>query len=188
MGQFPASQARATSLTRGRAVTRAARYEGYGPGGAAVMVDCLTDNGDRTVAAVRDAFANHGGHLGADGSVAYLFHQVGLLRFAPGLDEDALMDVALDAGAEDVVASADGSLDVLTAPADFDAVRAALARRGFAPVVAEVTQRAATGAVLTGPTAAMLLELVETLEHLEDVQHVYTNAEIPDDVLARLPS
>lgn len=166
----------------------AARYEGYGPGGAAVMVDCLTDNRNRTVAAVRHAFASHGGNLGADGSVGYLFNQVGMLSFPPGLEEDVLMDAALDGGAEDVVVNADGSLDVLTAPADFDAVRASIARRGFEPVRAEVTQRASTSAALEGEAAATMLELLEALEDLDDVQNVYTNAEIPDELLARLPA
>jgi len=165
---------------------QAVRYEGYGPGGAAVMVDCLTDNRNRTVAAVRHAFAAHGGNLGADGSVAYLFNQVGALAFAAGIDEDRLTDAALDAGAEDVVANPDGSFDVLTAPRDFEAVRAALAQRGLAATAAEVTQRAATGAVLSGEAATTMLELLEALEELDDVQNVYTNAEIPDDVLARL--
>ncbi|MGD9599089.1 MAG: YebC/PmpR family DNA-binding transcriptional regulator [Steroidobacteraceae bacterium] len=167
---------------------RAARYEGYGPGGAAVMIDCLTDDRDRTVAALREAFASHGGHLGADGSVAYLFQQAGVLAFPPGCDEDAVMDIALDAGAEDVVVNADGSLDVLTAPADLEAVRAALARRGLVAASGEVTQRAATNAVLAGDAAATLVGLLTALEGLDDVQHVYSNAEIADDVLARLPA
>ncbi|MGE0583119.1 MAG: YebC/PmpR family DNA-binding transcriptional regulator [Steroidobacteraceae bacterium] len=167
---------------------QAARYEGYGPGGVAVMIDCLTDNRNRTVADVRHAFASHGGHLGADGSVSYLFHQVGLLGFAPGCDEDRLMDAALEAGAEDVVANADGSIDVLTAPADFEAVRAALARGGFAASSAEVTQRAATSAAVAGATATETLDLLESLDNLDDVQHVYSNAEFPDELLARLPA
>ena len=167
---------------------QAARYEGYGPGGVAVMLDCLTDNRNRTVADVRHAFASHGGHLGADGSVAYLFHQVGQLAFAPGCDEDRLMDVALDAGAEDVVAHADGSIDVLTAPADFEAVRRALAQRGYTAASAEVTQRAATSAAVSGAAATETLELLESLESLDDVQHVYTNAEFPDELLARVPA
>ncbi|MBV6423645.1 MAG: putative transcriptional regulatory protein [Steroidobacteraceae bacterium] len=195
-------KARAASLPRDtieRAVKRAggdeaggayqaARYEGYGPGGAAVMIDCLTDNRNRTVAAVRHAFASHGGHLGADGSVSYLFQQAGVLAFPPGCDEDAVMDIALDAGAEDVVVNPDGSLEVLTAPADLEAVRAALSQGGFQASSAEVTQRAATSAVLGDEAAATLVELLTALEDLDDVQHVYSNAEIPDDVLARLPA
>ncbi|GMU68840.1 MAG: putative transcriptional regulatory protein [Steroidobacteraceae bacterium] len=171
----------------GSAEYQAARYEGYGPGGAAVMVDCLTDNRNRTVAAVRHAFASHGGNMGADGSVAYLFNQVGTLSFPAPQDEDALMDAALDAGAEDVIAHAD-SLEVLTAPADFEAVRAALARRGFDPAEAGVTQRAATSVLLQGESATTMLGLLEALEELDDVQSVYTNAEIPDELLARIPA
>lgn len=172
----------------GAAEFQAARYEGYGPGGAAVMIDCLTDNRNRTVADVRHAFTSHGGHLGADGSVSYLFRQVGVLSFAPGCDEDSLMDAALDAGAEDVVTNADASLEVLTAPADFEAVRATLAKRGYAAVSGEITQRAATGAVLAGAAANEMMELLEALEELDDVQHVYSNAEFPDELLARLPA
>jgi YebC/PmpR family DNA-binding regulatory protein len=167
---------------------QAARYEGYGPGGVAVMIDCLTDNRNRTVADVRHAFASHGGHLGADGSVSYLFHQAGVLSFAPGLDEDRLMDAALDAGAEDIVANPDGSLEVLTAPADFEAVRAALARLGFTTASAGVTQRAGSGAAVAGAAATETLELLEALEDLDDVQNVYTNAEFPDELLARIPA
>lgn len=167
---------------------QAARFEGYGPGGSAVMLDCLTDNRERTAAAVRQAFANHGGHLGADGSVSYLFQQVGVLGFAPGSDEDAVTDAALDAGAEDVVVRPDGSLEALTAPADLDAVRGALARRGFVALRREITQRSATSAVLEHGAAVTLLGLLAALERLEGVQHVYSNAEIPDDVLARIPA
>ncbi len=167
---------------------QAARYEGYGPGGVAVMVDCLTDNRNRTVADLRHVFATHGGHLGADGSVSYLFQQAGVLSFAPGCDEDRLMDAALDAGAEDIVTNPDGSLDVLTAPADFEAVRLALARLGFAAASAAVTQRAASGAAVTGAAATETLGLLEALEELDDVQDVYSNAEFPDEILARVPA
>lgn len=166
----------------------AARYEGYGPGGAAVMVECLTDNRNRTVAEVRHAFTKHGGNLGADGSVSYLFNQVGLLAFAPGTDEDRLMDLALAAGAEDVVGHDDGSLEVLTAPTDYDAIRAALAQGGFEPAQSEITQRASTQAGLEGEAAESMVRLLEALEDLDDVQNVYSNAEIPDDVLARVPA
>lgn len=167
---------------------QAARYEGYGPGGAAVMVDCLTDNRNRTVAEVRHAFTKHGGNLGADGSVGYLFNQVGLLAFAPGTDEDRLMDLALEAGAEDVVAHDDGSLEVLTAPSDYDAIRGTLAKSGLEPAQAEITQRASTRADLEGEAAESMVKLLEALEDLDDVQNVYSNAEIPDDVLARVPA
>jgi YebC/PmpR family DNA-binding regulatory protein len=162
------------------------RYEGYGPGGAALMVDCLTDNRDRTVADVRHAFAVCGGSLGASGSVAYLFNQVGLITYPPGTSEDRLMEVALEAGAEDVLASADGSLEVLTDPLDFETVRARLAADGFAPPDAQITQRAAVTAPLQGEAAESMVQLLDMLEELDDVQDVYSNAEIPNEVLARV--
>ncbi len=167
---------------------QAVRYEGYGPGGVAVMVDCLTDNRNRTVAEVRHAFSKHGGNLGADGSVAYLFNQVGLLAFAPGADEDSLMDAALDAGAEDVVTHDDGSFEVLTAPADFEVIRDILVARGLVAAGGEITQRASTQARLEGEPAETMLKLLDALEDLDDVQNVYSNAEIADDILARLPA
>jgi YebC/PmpR family DNA-binding regulatory protein len=166
----------------------AARYEGYGPGGVAVMVDCLTDNRNRTVAEVRHAFTKHGGNLGADGSVGYLFNQVGALVYPPGTDEDRLMDLALEAGAEDVIAHEDGSLEVLAAPADYEAIRGALTKAGLAPAAGEITQRASTSVTLAGDAATTMMELLEALEDLDDVQNVYSNAEIPDDVLARVPA
>jgi YebC/PmpR family DNA-binding regulatory protein len=162
------------------------RYEGYGPGGAALMVDCLTDNRNRTVAEVRHAFSTCGGSLGASGSVAYLFNQVGLLTYPPGTDEDGLMVAALTAGAEDVLANADGSLEVLTDPLDFETVRAHLAADGFTPPDAEITQRASVTAPLQGQAAESMVQLLEMLEELDDVQDVYSNAEIPDEVLARV--
>lgn len=172
----------------GVAGRRAERLEGYGPGGVAVMIDCLTDDRDRTVAAVRRAFVEHGGQLGAEGSVSYLFQQTGVLSFAAGVDADTLMDAAHDAGAEDIVSLGDGSHDVLTAPADLDAVRAALARRGFVTGRARITQRAATSAPLTGATAVTMRALLRALEGLGDVRHVYSNAQFPDELLARLPA
>ena len=162
------------------------RYEGYGPGGAALMVDCVTADPSRTVADVRQAFAECGGSLGASGSVAYLFNQVGLMTYPPGTNEDRLMAVALEAGAEDVLASADGSLEVLTDPLDFETVRARLMADGFAPPDAEITQRAAVIAPLQGQAAEFMVRLLDRLEELEDVQDVYSNAEIPDEVLARV--
>jgi YebC/PmpR family DNA-binding regulatory protein len=162
------------------------RYEGYGPGGAALMVDCLTDNRDRTVAEVRHAFNACGGSLGASGSVAYLFNQVGLMTYPPGTDEDRLMAVALEAGAEDVLASDDGSLEVLTDPIDFETVRARLAADGFSPPDGEITQRAAVSAPLEGAAAESMVQLLDMLEELDDVQDVYSNAEIPNEVLARV--
>ncbi|RMG50456.1 MAG: YebC/PmpR family DNA-binding transcriptional regulator [Gammaproteobacteria bacterium] len=161
------------------------RYEGYGPGGIAVMVDCLTDNRNRTVSEVRHAFTKMGGNLGTDGSVAYLFSKVGIIGFAPGSDEDAIMEAALEAGAEDVVTNEDGSIEVLTTPEDFQAVKDALEAAGLEPEFAEVTMKAATTVTLTEDDAEKMLRLQDMLEDLDDVQEVYTNAEIPDEVLER---
>lgn len=163
-----------------------ARYEGYGPGGVAVMVDCMTDNRKRTVAEVRHAFTKCGGNLGTDGSVAYLFTKVGLIAYPAGTDEDALMEAALEAGAEDVVSNDDGSLDVLTAPDDFIDVREALRAAGQVPDAAEITLRAGAGHVVDLDGAQTMTRLLDMLEDLDDVQKVYSNAEIPDDILARL--
>jgi YebC/PmpR family DNA-binding regulatory protein len=160
------------------------RYEGYGPGGAAVMVDCLTDNRSRTTGEVRQAFTRCGGNLGAEGSVAYLFNQVGLMTYPPGTNEDRLMEVALEAGAEDVLASEDGTLEVLTDPLDFETVHARLTADGFTPPDGEITQRASTTAYLEGEAAESMVQLISMLEDLDDVQSVYSNAEIPDEVLA----
>jgi YebC/PmpR family DNA-binding regulatory protein len=162
------------------------RYEGYGPGGAALMVDCLTDNRNRTVAEVRHAFTKYGGALGADGSVAYLFNQVGLMTYPPGTNVDRLMEAALEAGAEDVLPNDDGSLEVLTDPLDFETVRARLMADGFAPAEGEITQRASTTAKLAGDAAESMARLLDMLDELDDVQSVYSNAEIPDEVLARV--
>ncbi len=161
-------------------------YEGYGPGGVAVMVECLTDNRNRTVAEVRHAFAKFGGNLGADGSVAYLFNKVGLLSFPAGVDEDRLMEAALDAGAEDILSNSDGSIDVLCAPEDFETVRDALLAAGLQPELAEVTMRASVNAELDENDAGKMVRLLEMLEDLDDVQQVYSNAEISDEILARL--
>ncbi|NGP54772.1 YebC/PmpR family DNA-binding transcriptional regulator [Thioalkalivibrio sp. XN8] len=160
------------------------RYEGYAPGGVAVLVECLTDNRNRTVGEVRHAFSKCGGNLGADGSVAYLFQHCGVLSYPPGTQEESLLNAALEAGAEDVVSNDDGSFDVLTAPGDFEAVREALTAAGLAPVDAEVTMRAATGVEVDGEEADQVLKLLEMLEDLDDVQDVYSNAELSDDVLA----
>ena len=160
-----------------------ARYEGYGPGGVAIMVDCLTDNRNRTVAEVRHAFSKAGGNLGTDGSVAYLFEKKGVLSFAPGTDEDALMEAALEAGAEDIVTNDDGSIDVLTAPEDYQAVKDALEAAGFTPDSAEVTMRAETLTMLDDDTAAKVLRLIDMLEDLDDVQSVYTNADFSEKAL-----
>ena len=162
------------------------RYEGYGPGGTAVMVDCMTDNRNRTAAEVRHGFTKHGGNLGTDGSVAYLFTKRGVISFQPGTDEDAVMDVALESGAEDVVVNDDGSLDVITTPEDFTAVKDALTAASFDTQVAEVTFDAATQAELDQETAEKLLRMVDTLEDLDDVQEVYHNADISDEIMVAL--
>jgi YebC/PmpR family DNA-binding regulatory protein len=162
------------------------RYEGYGPGGVAVMVDTMTDNRNRTVAEVRHAFTKFGGNLGTDGSVAYLFNKVGLLSYPAGTDEDALMEAALEAGAEDVVTNDDGSIDVITHPDNFIDVKGGLIAAGHTPENAEITMRADTSTTLDIDGAQTMLKLLDMLEDLDDVQRVYSNADIPDDVLAQL--
>ena len=154
------------------------RYEGYGIGGAAVMVDCLTDNRTRTVAEVRHAFSKHGGNLGTDGSVAFLFKHCGQMLFAPGLSEDDLMEAALEAGAEDVLVNEDGSIEVLTGPANLAQVRQAMAAAGLEPELAEVTMRPETQAELEGEDGQKMQKLLDALESLDDVQDVYTNVVI----------
>lgn len=162
------------------------RYEGYGSGGIAVMVDCLTDNRVRTVADVRHAFSKAGGNLGTDGSVAYLFSKAGILSYPAGVDEDGLMEAALEAGADDVIANEDGTMDVLVDPAQFETVRDALVAAGLAPENAEVTMRASTTVALDEDDAGKMLRLLERLEDLDDVQNVYSNADISEEILARL--
>lgn len=152
------------------------RYEGYGLAGAAIIVDCLTDNRTRTVAEVRHAFSKHGGNMGTEGSVAFQFKHCGQMIFAPGTDEDKLMEVALEAGAEDVITGDDGAIEVLTAPADFEAVKNALEAAGLTPEVAEVTMRAENTIELTGDDAAKMQKLLDMIEDLDDVQEVYHNA------------
>ena len=152
------------------------RYEGYGIGGAALMVDCLTDNKTRTVADVRHAFSKHGGNLGTDGCVAFNFKHQGYLLFSPDTEEDALMEAALEAGAEDVVAHDDGSFEVITAPNDWAGIKAALETAGFKAEDGDVTMRAQNEAVLTGEDAAKMQRLIDALEALDDVQDVYTSA------------
>jgi YebC/PmpR family DNA-binding regulatory protein len=152
------------------------RYEGYGMGGAAVMVDCLTDNRIRTVAEVRHAFAKNGGNLGTDGSVAYLFKHCGQFVFAPGTSEDKVMEAALDAGAEDVVKNDDDSVEVISAPDDFAAVKEALAKAGLKPELAEITMKPVAENVLKGDEASRMQRLLDALEGLDDVQDVYTTA------------
>jgi YebC/PmpR family DNA-binding regulatory protein len=162
------------------------RYEGYGPGGVAVMVDCLTDNRNRTVSEVRHAFTKAGGNLGTDGSVAYMFNKAGIISYPKDSDEDAIMEVALEAGAEDIVTNDDGSVDVLTTPDDYSTVRDALKEKGLEPENAEVTMRADNNISVDLDGAEKMIRLLETLEDLDDVQSVYSNADIADDILAQL--
>jgi YebC/PmpR family DNA-binding regulatory protein len=152
------------------------RYEGYGIGGAAVMVDCLTDNKVRTVAEVRHAFAKHGGNMGAEGSVAFQFKHCGQMIFAPGTDETKLMDAAIEAGADDVATNDDGSIEVITAPGDFLAVKEALEAAGFKPEYAEVTMKPEGETELAGDDAVKMQKLLDALDGLDDVQEVYTTA------------
>jgi YebC/PmpR family DNA-binding regulatory protein len=154
------------------------RYEGYGIGGAAVMVDCLTDNKTRTVAEVRHAFTRYGGHMGTDGCVAFQFKHCGQLIFAPGTDEATLMDAAIEAGAEDVIASDDGSIEVVTPPADYMTVKDALATAGFTAEFGQVTMKAENETALTGEEAVKMQKLLDALESLDDVQEVYTSVVI----------
>ncbi|MCC7082472.1 MAG: YebC/PmpR family DNA-binding transcriptional regulator [Burkholderiales bacterium] len=156
------------------------RYEGYGIAGAAVMVDCLTDNRARTVAEVRHAFSKHGGNLGTDGSVAFLFKHCGQFVFAPGTNEDKLMEVALDAGAEDVISNDDGSIEVISAPNDFMAVQAALEQGGFKPELAEITMKPTSETAIRGEDGAKMQRLLDALESIDDVQDVYTTAAIDE--------
>ena len=152
------------------------RYEGYGIGGAAIIVDCMTDNRVRTVAEVRHAFSKHGGNMGTEGSVAFQFKHCGQFIFAPGTNEDALMEVALDAGAEDVLTGDDGAIEVLTAYADFESVKQALEKAGFVAEVAEITMRAENTIELSPEDAAKMQKILDVLEDLDDVQEVYHNA------------
>ena len=156
-------------------------YEGYGVGGVAVYVEAMTDNRHRTAAEVRHAFSKHGGNLGTDGSVAYLFERKGQILFAPGVDEEALLDAALEAGADDVVIGDDGSAEVLTSFADFISVNEALKEAAFKAEEAEVTMLASTTAELDAEMAEKVMKLIDALEDLDDVQNVYTNAEFPDE-------
>jgi len=156
------------------------RYEGYGIGGAAIIVDCMTDNRVRTVAEVRHAFSKYGGNLGTEGSVSFQFKHCGQFVFAPGVNEDKVMEVALEAGAEDVITGDDGSIEVLCAPPDFEAVKTALEAAGLKPEIAEVTMRAENTIELTGEDAARMQKLLDVIEDLDDVQDVYHNAEIEE--------
>ena len=160
------------------------RYEGYAPGGVAVIVDCLTDNKVRTVADVRHAFGKFGGNLGTDGSVAFMFRKLGALSFAAGADEDRITEAAIEAGADDVVAYDDGAIDVLTAPDAFAAVKAAMEAAGFRADIAEITLRADNDIAVSGDTAQQVAKLLRWLEDLDDVQNVYSNADLGEDAYA----
>jgi YebC/PmpR family DNA-binding regulatory protein len=157
------------------------RYEGYAPGGVAVMIDTMTDNRNRTVAEVRHAFSKHGGNLGTDGSVAYLFNKVGVLNFEPGTPEDAIMEIALEAGADDVVTEGDGSIEVLTSPEAYAEVVEAMEQGGFEPANAEITMRATTEVELDEESGRKMVRFLDVLEDLDDAQAVYSNADIPDE-------
>lgn len=161
-------------------------YEGYGPGGTAVMVECMTDNRNRTVSGVRHAFTKAGGNLGTDGSVSYLFEKKGVISYAAGTDEDTVMEAALEAGADDVETNEDGSIDVYTTPADFGAVKDALDAAGLEAVNAEVTQIPSTKAELDLDGAEKFLRMIDVLEDHDDVQEVYHNGDISDDVMEKL--
>jgi len=162
------------------------RYEGYGPGGVAVMVDCVTDNRNRTVAEVRHAFSKCGGNLGTSGSVSFQFSQNGILGFPSGTDEDRIMEAAISAGADDVIINDDSSIDVLTSAADFSRVKQGMIEAGFEPEYAEVTMRAANNVRLDLEDAQKMIRLLELLEDLDDTQNVYSNADIPETVLAQI--
>ena len=161
-------------------------YEGYGPGGTAVMVNCLTDNRNRTVAEVRHAFSKAGGNLGTDGSVAYLFTKLGIISFSEEVDEDAIMEAALEAGADDIVIHDDGTIDVTTTPEAYLTVKEAMIAAGFEPVHAEITMKASTSAELDKQDAEKLLRLQDRLEDLDDVQDVFSNAQISDEIMEEL--
>lgn len=163
------------------------RYEGYGPSGIAVMVDCMTNNRNRTVADVRHAFSKCGGNLGTDGSVAYLFKKQGQLTFAPGIDEERLMELALEVGAEDIVINGDRSIDVITSPENFMVVKHHLGKSGFLPAQADLTMLSETNVVIKDrDIAEKIINLIDTLEDLDDVQSVYSNADIAEDVIKEL--
>jgi YebC/PmpR family DNA-binding regulatory protein len=159
------------------------RYEGYGIGGAAIIVDTMTDNKVRTVAEVRHAFSKHGGNMGTEGSVAFQFKHCGQLVFAPGTSEDKVMEIALEAGAEDVITDDDGAIEVLTSPTEFEAVKNALEAAGLKADVAEVTMRAENPIELSGDEAVRMQKLLDVLEELDDVQDIFHNAEIDSDAL-----
>ena len=160
------------------------RYEGYAPGGIAVLVECTTDNKNRTVGEVRHAFTKHGGNLGTDGSVAYLFKKLGIIRFAPDSNEEQIMEVAIEAGAEDIVTEDDGSIEVVATPEDYHNVYSALGEAGLEPEDSDIMQRATTEISLDSDDGEKVLKLLDALEELDDVQDVYSNADFPDSLLS----
>ena len=160
------------------------RYEGYAPGGIAVLVECATDNRNRTVGEVRHAFTKHGGNLGTDGSVAYLFNKIGVFRFSADNDEERIMEVAVDAGAEDVITEEDGSIEVVTSAEDFHPVQTALESNDLMPEAADIVQRATTEITLNEDDGEKVLKILDMLEELDDVQDVYSNADFPDSLLS----
>jgi YebC/PmpR family DNA-binding regulatory protein len=160
------------------------RYEGYGPGGAAIIVDCMTDNRNRTVAEIRHAFNKCSGKLGTDGSVAYLFTKVGMLSYPPGCDENILIEAALEAGADDIISNKDSSIDIISSPENFLDIKRVLTAKGLCPVSADVTMYATTSHTLDLDNAETMVKLIDMLEDLDDVQKVYSNADIPNDVFA----
>ena len=162
------------------------RYEGYGPGGTAVMVDCMTDNKNRTASEVRHAFTKSGGNLGQDGSVAFMFNRVGLLSYPQGSDEDAIMEAALDSGADDVTTNDDGSIDVITTFKDYLNVKDAMIKSGFTPEHAEIIEKPTTPTDVGIDDAEKIMRLIDTLEELDDVQEVHTNADFSEEVMAKL--
>jgi len=162
------------------------RYEGYGPSGIAIMIDTMTDNRNRTVAAVRNVFTKRGGNMGTDGSVAYLFNKKGIISFEAGVDEDEVMEAALESGAEDIVTNDDGSIDVFTTPEDYSDVKDALDEAGLEAASAEVTMHPETTADLDLEDARKALAMIEAFEELDDVQQVYSNADFSDEIMAQL--
>ena len=162
------------------------RYEGYGPSGVAVIVDAMTDNKNRTVAEIRHAFSKFGGNLGTDGSVSYLFTKVGLISFQGKIDEDAIMEAALESGAEDIITNGDNSIDVITNPDNLVDIKDVIVAAGFDPQNTEITMRASTTSELDKKSAETMIKLLDALEDIDDVQKVYSNAEIPDEILAEL--
>ena len=162
------------------------RYEGYGPNGVAVIVDTMTDNKNRTVAEIRHAFSKFGGNLGTDGSVSYLFTKIGLISFQGKIDEDAIIEAALEGGAEDIITNGDNSIDVITNPDNLVDIKDVIVAAGFDPQNTEITMRASTTSELDKKSAETMIKLLDALEDIDDVQKVYSNAEIPDEILAEL--